>query len=63
MFFGKRLNSFYWITIHNSKKAVRSSYPGLQEVLKALEKAKVRLRANVNFEVAMELLILVMKEN
>ncbi len=46
-----------------SKKAVRSSYPGLQEVLKALEKAKVRLRANVNFEVAMELLILVMKEN
>ena len=32
-------------------------------VEKALEKAKVRLNANVNFDVAMEMMLLVMKEN
>ena len=31
--------------------------------LKAIEKAGVRLAANVNYEVAMELMLLVMKEN
>ena len=46
-----------------NRKAVSSSYTGLQEIIDALEKAKVRIRANVNFEITMELLVLVMKEN
>jgi len=41
----------------------RSSYEGLERVLDALEKAKNRLNANVNFELTMELLLLEIKEN
>ena len=44
-------------------KAKGSSYEGLECIIKALEKAKVRLNANVNFDMAMELLLLTMKEN
>ncbi len=43
--------------------AVRSSYEGLDHILQALEKAKVRLNANVNFDLTMELLFLTIKEN
>lgn len=46
-----------------SAQAQKSSYEGLERILKALEKAKVRLKANVNFELAMELLMLTIKEN
>ncbi len=42
--------------------AQRSSYEGIEEVLEALRKARIRLSANVNFEVAMELLLLTIKE-
>jgi len=45
------------------EKAKRSSYEGLDRIIKALEKAKLRLNANVNFDLAMELLLLTMKEN
>lgn len=45
------------------EKAKDSSYEGLECIIKALEKAKVRLNANVNFDMAMELLLLTMKEN
>ena len=45
------------------KQASNSSYHGIQEILSALEKAKVRLRANVNFDIVIELLLLTMKEN
>lgn len=45
------------------KQASRSSYHGIQEILKALEKAKIRLNANVNFDIVIELLLLTMKEN
>lgn len=45
------------------KKAKESSYEGLECIIKALEKAKIRLNANVNFDMAMELLLLTMKEN
>ena len=41
----------------------RSSYDGLKRILEAIDKAKVRLNANVNMELAMELMLLVMKEN
>jgi DNA polymerase-3 subunit delta' len=42
--------------------ASRSSYEGIEHVLEALEKAKKRLDANVNFELTMELLLLTVKE-
>ncbi len=46
------------------RDAVRyCSYEGVEEVMKAIESAKARLSANVNFELTMELLFLVMKEN
>ena len=34
-----------------------------QRILNAIEKAKARLKANVNFELTMELLLLTIKEN
>lgn len=50
--------------IYNIKKeASKSSYEGIEKILAALEKAKQRLRANVNFELVMELLLLTIKEN
>lgn len=45
------------------KIADRSSYEGLEDILEALEKAQVRLNANVNFDLTMELLFLTIKEN
>ncbi len=45
------------------KTAGRSSYEGIEAVIKALDKAKSRLNANVNFELTMELLLLEIKEN
>lgn len=45
------------------RQASRSSYSGIEAVLDALEKAKVRLKANVNFDLTLELLLLTMKEN
>ncbi len=43
--------------------AQRSSYEGIETILKALENAKRRLDANVNFELTMELLMLTIQEN
>ena len=40
-----------------------SSYQGLEAILEAIDKARVRLKANVNMELVMELMLLVMKEN
>lgn len=45
------------------KVAGRSSYEGIESVIEALEKAKTRLNANVNFDLTMELLMLEIKEN
>ncbi len=45
------------------KKAIKSSYQGLNDIMNALEKAKVRLNANVNFDITMEMLLLTIKEN
>ena len=46
-----------------SRICASSSYPGLEQVLDAIDKARVRLGANVNKELALELLFLTMKEN
>jgi DNA polymerase-3 subunit delta' len=45
------------------ERAKRSSYEGIETILESLEKAKVRLKANVNFDLVMELLLLTIKEN
>lgn len=45
------------------KRAARSSYSGLEEIVNAIEKAKVRLNANVNFDLTIELMLLTIKEN
>ena len=42
---------------------VVSGYDGLEKILNAIDKARVRLDANVNMELVMELLFLTMKEN
>jgi DNA polymerase-3 subunit delta' len=41
----------------------KSSYEGLEKVLEAVDQARVRMDANVNMELAVELLLLAMKEN
>lgn len=41
----------------------KSSYEGLELILNAIEKAKTRMNANVNTELALELMLLTMKEN
>lgn len=45
------------------KQASKSSYEGIELIIKALDKAKIRLNANVSFELVMELLLLTIKEN
>ena len=45
------------------QKASKSSYEGLEKILSSIEKAKVRIKANVNFDLLMELLLLTIKEN
>lgn len=45
------------------EQAKKSSYEGVEQILKSLETAKARLKANVNFDLVMELLFLTIKEN
>ncbi|MCI8790274.1 MAG: DNA polymerase III subunit delta' [Lachnospiraceae bacterium] len=45
------------------RTAQRSSYEGIENIIKALDTAKRRLDANVNFELVMELLMLTIQEN
>ncbi len=45
------------------KQASRSSYEGLERILYGLDVAKARLKANVNFELTIELMLLTIKEN
>ena len=45
------------------KQAAKRSWNGIETILGALEKAKTRLNANVNFDLTIELLLLTIKEN
>ena len=45
------------------KAANMSAYEGIEKVLEALDRAKSRLRANVNFDLTMELLFMTIQEN
>lgn len=49
------------ITIKNY--AASSSYNGIEIILNALEKAKLRLKANVNFDITIEMMFLSIREN
>ena len=40
----------------------QSSYEGLENILTAIDKVKIRLKANVNFDLAFELLFLTIRE-
>jgi DNA polymerase-3 subunit delta' len=44
-------------------QSIYLSFEGIDTIIKEIEKAKIRLRANVNFDVTIELLLFVMKEN
>ncbi|MFV0342199.1 MAG: DNA polymerase III subunit delta' [Anaerocolumna sp.] len=46
-----------------AKQSSGRSYQALENSIKAIEKAKVRLNANVNFDIAIELMFLTIKEN
>lgn len=43
-------------------QAQTMSYEGIQDILNSIDKVKIRLKANVNFELCIELLIMAMKE-
>lgn len=45
------------------RQAEQSSYNGIETILNALQKAQIRLNANVNFDLVIELLLLTIKEN
>ena len=45
------------------ERAGKSSYEGLETIIDAIEKARTRLHANVNFDLVMELLFLTIREN
>lgn len=46
-----------------AKIASKHDYEGIEKIIQAMDKAKVRLKANVNFDTAIELMLLALKEN
>ena len=50
------------LTFINKQANIRS-YDGLEKIINAMEKAKIRLKANVNFDIVIELMLLTIKEN
>ena len=45
------------------KQAAKRSYYGIESILNTLEQTRVRLNANVNFELVIEMLLITIKEN
>lgn len=45
------------------RQGSKTSYEGIENILQSMDKLKVRLEANVNFDIAMELMLLTLKEN
>lgn len=45
-----------------SKQASTRTYEDIENILQAIDKAKIRLDANVNFEIAIELMVLAIKD-
>ncbi|MGB8451125.1 MAG: DNA polymerase III subunit delta' [Anaerocolumna sp.] len=46
-----------------TRQASIRSYEGIEKIIAAIEKAKMRLNANVNFDIAIELMLFTIKEN
>lgn len=46
-----------------ARQASLKSYEGIEKIIAAIEKAKVRLNANVNFDITMELMLFTIKES
>lgn len=46
-----------------TSQAETYSYEGLEDILNSIDKVKIRLKANVNFDLVIELLIMAIKEN
>ena len=46
-----------------SKEASNRGYEKIEEIMQAFEKAKLRIKTNVSFDVAIELMLLTLKEN
>lgn len=59
----KNINSLFFQEemAHISREASMRSYEKIEEILQAFDKAKTRLRANVSFDVAMELMLLTLQ--
>ena len=59
----KNVNSLFFQdeVSHISKEASNRSYEKIEEILQGFDKAKIRLKANVSFEVTMELMLLTLK--
>ena len=45
------------------QQAEMLTYEKIETIMKAIDKAKVRLKANVNFDIVMEMMLLTIKEN
>jgi DNA polymerase-3 subunit delta' len=45
------------------QQANKRSYENVEKIISGMEKAKIRLKANVNFDIAIELMLLTIKEN
>ena len=61
----KDINLMIFKREHNTINEIceKSGYDGLELILQAIDKARVRLNANVNQDLALELMLLTMKEN
>ena len=61
----KDINLMIFKREHNAINEIceKSGYDGLELILQAIDKARVRLNANVNQDLALELMLLTMKEN
>lgn len=46
-----------------ARQASKKEYAGIEKIIKAIDKAKLRLTANVNFDTTIELMLLTLKEN
>lgn len=46
-----------------NRQASNKTYEGIETIIEAIEKARIRLKANVNFDTAVELMLFTLKEN
>ena len=50
------------LQLENKQQELLKNYEDIENIIAAIDKAKVRLKANVNFDVTIELMILTMKD-